>query len=251
MLMTMRAYIEASRAVAYVTAAAIDHAHREADPAARKRHQAFVDLMIPIVKGWSTEIAQEVTYLGVQVHGGMGFIEETGAAQYYRDARITTIYEGTTGIQANDLVGRKVARDAGRSILHVCQQIRAVALELSRQDGPVLPRIGHCLQISVESLERSVSIVVERSRGDVREALGVAVPFLSQFSTVLGGWVLGKSALAASRRLARGGSDRSFERAKIETANFYATHVLVSTQALALTVAEGGSAPLVEWESYD
>ena len=113
MLLTMRAYTEATRAVAYVTAAAMDHAHREPDPAAKKRHQAFVDLMIPIVKGWSTEIAQEITYLGVQVHGGMGFIEETGAAQYYRDARITTIYEGTTGIQANDLIGRKTARDGG------------------------------------------------------------------------------------------------------------------------------------------
>jgi alkylation response protein AidB-like acyl-CoA dehydrogenase len=113
MLMTMRAYTEATRAVAYVTAAAMDNARRHPDPDLRKRHQAFVDLMIPIVKGWSTEVAQEVTYLGVQVHGGMGFIEETGAAQHYRDARIITIYEGTTGIQANDLIGRKTARDGG------------------------------------------------------------------------------------------------------------------------------------------
>src|SRR4029078_8689316 len=113
MLMTMRAYTEAMRAVGYVTASAMDHARHHPDAAARAKHQAFVCLMIPIVKGWCTETAQEVAYLGVQVHGGMGFIEETGAAQHYRDARIITIYEGTTGIQANDLVGRKTARDAG------------------------------------------------------------------------------------------------------------------------------------------
>ncbi len=113
MLLTMKAQTEAIRALAYVTGAAIDNARRHPDAEARKRHQAFVELMIPIVKGWSTETAQEVTYLGVQVHGGMGFIEETGAAQHYRDARITTIYEGTTAIQANDLIGRKTARDGG------------------------------------------------------------------------------------------------------------------------------------------
>jgi len=111
MLMTMRARIEAMRAVAYVTAAAMDNAGRHADAEARKRHQAFAELMIPIVNGYSTETAQELTSLGVQVHGGMGYIEETGAAQHLRDARITTIYEGTTGIQANDLIGRKTARD--------------------------------------------------------------------------------------------------------------------------------------------
>jgi len=131
MLMTMRAYTEAMRALGYVTAAAIDNAQHAPDAAARQRHQAFVELMIPIVKGWCTETGQEVTSIGVQVHGGMGFIEETGAAQYYRDARITTIYEGTTGIQANDLVGRKTARDAGATARLVAAQIDKVAAHLA------------------------------------------------------------------------------------------------------------------------
>src|SRR5262249_7899950 len=127
MLMTMRAHVEAMRAVAYVTAAAMDNARRQPDAAMGAKHQAFVDLMIPIVKGSSTELAQEVASLGVQVHGGMGFIEETGAAQYFRDARITTIYEGTTGIQANDLLGRKTARDGGAEARLIADEIDAVA----------------------------------------------------------------------------------------------------------------------------
>ena len=142
MLLTMKAQTEAMRAVAYVTGAAIDNARRHPDAEARKQHQAFVDLMIPIVKGWSTELAQEVTYLGVQVHGGMGFIEETGAAQDYRDARITTIYEGTTAIQANDLVGRKTARDGGAVARAVCAEIGKVAAELAASGDADLKRIG-------------------------------------------------------------------------------------------------------------
>src|SRR6266545_5754260 len=135
MLLTMKAQTEAMRAVAYVTGAAIDNARRHPDVDARKQHQAFVDLMIPIVKGWSTELAQEVTYLGVQVHGGMGFIEETGAAQHYRDARIITIYEGTTAIQANDLIGRKTARDGGKTALAVIAEMQKLDSELGKQPG--------------------------------------------------------------------------------------------------------------------
>ncbi len=159
MLMTMRAYTEAMRAVGYVTAAAIDNAHHAPEPAARAQHQAFVDLMIPIVKGWCTETAQEVTYLGVQVHGGMGFIEETGAAQYYRDARIITIYEGTTGIQANDLIGRKTARDGGATARLVAAQIDKVAARLASQSDPSLNSIG------LRS-RRGNSVAAERDRLD-------------------------------------------------------------------------------------
>ncbi len=136
MLMTMRAQTEAMRAVCYVTSAAMDNARRHPDAEARKRHQAFVDFMIPIVKGWSTETGQEVASLGVQVHGGMGFIEETGAAQHFRDARITTIYEGTTGIQANDFVGRKTARDGGAQARLVADDMIKVAGELARHSDP-------------------------------------------------------------------------------------------------------------------
>jgi hypothetical protein len=142
MLMTMRAETEAMRAVGYMTSAAMDNARRHPDPEARKRHQAFVDFMIPIVKGWSTETGQEVASLGVQVHGGMGFIEETGAAQHFRDARITTIYEGTTGIQANDFVGRKTARDGGAQARLRAEDMLKVAGDLARHTDPALKSIG-------------------------------------------------------------------------------------------------------------
>src|SRR5439155_4797695 len=155
MLMTMRAYTEAMRAVAYVTAAAMDNAERHPDDAARKRHQAFVELMIPIVKGWGTEIAQEVTYLGVQVHGGMGFIEETGAAQHYRDARITTIYEGTTAIQANDLIGRKTARDSGAIARTVVAEIGKTAFALAKEASADLKAIGSELASAAGALSEA------------------------------------------------------------------------------------------------
>ncbi len=182
MLMTMRGYTEAIRAVAYVTAAAIDNAHAHPDEEARKRHQAFVDFMIPIVKGWSTEIAQEVTSLGVQVHGGMGFIEETGAAQHYRDARIITIYEGTTGIQANDLIGRKTARDAGAVANAVAADIDKVAAKLASHSDPILNAIGLQLAASTADLQSAIDWLVPafgaaharraRGRGAVPQAVG-------------------------------------------------------------------------------
>ena len=135
MLMAMKAQIEAMRALAYVVAAAMDVAHRATDKAEAARAQGFVDLMIPVVKGWSTETGIEVASTGIQIHGGMGFIEETGAAQYLRDARITSIYEGTTGIQANDLIGRKLARDGGATLRVVIDAMRATESDLARVSG--------------------------------------------------------------------------------------------------------------------
>src|SRR5215471_2068782 len=160
MLMTMRAETEAMRAVAYVTSAALDNAHRHPDPEARKRHQAFAELMIPIVKGWCTESAQEIAYTGVQVHGGMGYIEETGAAQHYRDARIITIYEGTTGIQANDLIGRKTARDGGKVAFSVIGEMQAIDAELAKQKGAEFAAIRTQLAAAVVALKESVEWIV-------------------------------------------------------------------------------------------
>src|SRR5438874_2089258 len=145
MLMSMKAATEAMRAIAYVTAAALDNARAQPETDVRKRHQAFVDLMIPIVKGWCTETAQEIAYTGVQVHGGMGFIEETGAAQHYRDARIITIYEGTTGIQANDLIGRKTARDGGKTAAMVIAEMQKLDAELAEQPGAEFAAIRRAL----------------------------------------------------------------------------------------------------------
>ena len=214
MLMTMRAYTEGMRAVAYVTAAAIDNAQRHPDPEARKRHQAFVDLMIPIVKGWSTEVAQEVTYLGVQVHGGMGYIEETGAAQHYRDARIITIYEGTTGIQANDLIGRKTARDGGATARAVAAEIDKLAAHLAAHPDATLRTIGLRLAAATAALQASIEWLVPTYGSNTRAAHAAAVPYLELWGIVAGGWQMGRAALAATERLARNGGDGDFMRAK-------------------------------------
>ena len=244
MLMTMRAYTEAMRALAYVTASAIDHAHNEADPQARKKHQAFVDLMIPIVKGWSTETAQEVTYLGVQVHGGMGFIEETGAAQHCRDARIITIYEGTTGIQANDLIGRKTARDAGATALAVAAEIDRVAAHCASNADPALRVIGLRLAAATAALQSSIAWMVGAYGTNVRAAHAGSVPYLELWGIVAGGWQMARAALVAVRKLAEGDADDGFLRAKVATARFYAECLLPRAEALSLTIVEGSEAAL-------
>jgi alkylation response protein AidB-like acyl-CoA dehydrogenase len=171
MLLTMRAHVEAERALAYVTAAAMDRAHRHSDAQTRKNQQAFAELMIPIVKGWGTEMAQQMASLGIQVHGGMGFVEETGAAQYLRDARITTIYEGTTGIQANDLVGRKVARDGGQALAAAIASMRETEVALSGSDDAMLRAIAVRLQAGLDALEEAGRFVATRFRQDPNAVL--------------------------------------------------------------------------------
>jgi alkylation response protein AidB-like acyl-CoA dehydrogenase len=244
MLMTMRAYTEATRVVAYVTAAAMDNARRHPDAAARKRHQAFVDLMIPIVKGHSTEVAQEVTYLGVQVHGGMGFIEETGAAQYYRDARIITIYEGTTGIQANDLLGRKTARDRGETARAIAADIDKVAAKLASHADPALRPVGLRLAAATASLQNAIDWVVATFDSKVRVAHAAAVPYLRLWGLAAGGWQMGRAALIAAEKLASGSGDARFLRAKIATARFYAENLLPQAEALEQSITEGSDSAL-------
>ena len=244
MLMTMRAHTEALRAVAYVTASAMDHARRHKDPQARKVHQAFVDLMIPIVKGHSTEVGQEVASLGVQVHGGMGYVEETGAAQYLRDARITTIYEGTTGIQANDLVGRKTARDGGATARAVIAEIEKTATQLTGHADPALHPIGASLAEAVVGLENTVEWVVKASATHTRAVHAGAVHYLKLWGIVTSAWQLGRAALVAARKLAADDGDAAFMRAKIATARFYAATVLPQAAGLARAVTHGGEATL-------
>ena len=244
MLMTMRASVEAMRAVAYVTGAAMDHANHDPDPAARKRHQAFVDFMIPIVKGCSTETAQQVASLGIQVHGGMGFIEETGAAQHFRDARITTIYEGTTGIQANDLIGRKTARDGGAVARAIAGEIEKVAIELSSHADTSLKVIGVHLKEAVAAARAAVDWVVPAYGANTRAAHAGAVPYLELWGLVTGGWQLGRAALVAARYLAEGTGDARFMKAKIQTARFYADCLLPRATSLARTITGGGDSVL-------
>ncbi|MDQ6618381.1 MAG: acyl-CoA dehydrogenase, partial [Pseudomonadota bacterium] len=239
MLMTMRANTEAMRAMAYVTAAAMDHARRNADPAVRKQKQALVDFMIPIVKGWCTERAQEVAYMGIQVHGGMGFIEETGAAQHYRDARIITIYEGTTGIQANDFIGRKTARDGGAVARAVAADIAALGRELAAHADPALKRIGDGLVAAVTDLETGLGWMLNAYQSDARAAHAVAVPYLELWGVVIGGAQLARAATIASARLDPDTGHADFMRAKIATALFYATHLLPQTGGLARSIVDG------------
>src|SRR5436190_252685 len=235
MLMLMKSQTEAMRALAYTTAAAMDYARKHPDAEARKRHQAFVDLMIPVVKGWSTETGIDVASLGVQVHGGMGFVEETGAAQYLRDARITTIYEGTTGIQAMDLVGRKIAREAGATAKAWLASLKSLDAELGRSQNADIKAIRAQLAQGAQAVADGVNFIVESK--DPRATFAGAVPFLELVGIVAGGWQMARAALAAEKNLASG--DRAFLEAKITTARFYADHVLVRAPALRDTVVKG------------
>ncbi len=239
MLMLMKSQAEAMRALAYTTAAAMDFARKSGNPAERKRHQAYVDLMIPVVKGWSTETGIEIASLGVQVHGGMGFVEETGAAQYLRDARITTIYEGTTGIQAMDLVGRKIAREGGATAKEWIAQLKQFEAQLSKSNNENLVALRSQFAAGVQALADCVEFIVASSAKDPRPAFAGAVPFLKLMGIVAGGWQMGRAALAAERTLQSG--DRSFLEAKIATARFYADHVLVQAPALRNTVVNGAA----------
>ena len=239
MLMSMRARIEAMRALAYVTGAAQDNAHANPDEVARKQAQAFADLMIPVVKGWSTESAVDIASLGVQVHGGMGFIEETGAAQHLRDARITTIYEGTTAIQANDLIGRKIAREKGVTILAIIANMRAAATQL---DGD-LAGIGARQAVAVDALERAVSWIVTNFAGDPKAAHAGAVPFLHLLGIVAGGWQMGRAAVIARSKIAAGDAD-PFWTAKLATTRFFADHFLTQAPGLAESVVNGAAGAL-------
>jgi alkylation response protein AidB-like acyl-CoA dehydrogenase len=233
MLMLMKSQTEAMRALAYVVAAAMDFAHKTDD----KKHQAFVDLMIPVVKGWSTETGIEIASLGVQVHGGMGFIEETGAAQHLRDARITTIYEGTTGIQAMDLVGRKIGRDGGATAKAWLGEVAKLDSQLLK--FPDLDPIRKNLAAGVLAVSDCVDYIVAEKNPS--GPFAGAVPFLRLMGIVAGGWQMARAALAAKKVLGEGRGEESFLRAKLSTARFYADHLLVQAPALRDTVVKGSA----------
>ena len=244
MLMSMRSQVEASRALSYVTAAAFDGAHHHPDEATRKTNHAFYDFMVPIVKGWSTELSIDVASTGVQVHGGMGFIEETGAAQHYRDARILTIYEGTTAIQANDLVGRKTLRDGGAFAKSVIAEVRDTAAELSKAQSDDLKIIGKRLSDASAALEDVVNFIVSSAKSDIKAAFAGSVLYLKMAGVVFGGWQMGRAALAAARKLSAGEGDAAFYQAKIVTARFFADHYVSTASASRAAIVEGSSGVL-------
>jgi 3-(methylthio)propanoyl-CoA dehydrogenase len=247
MLLLMKSQTEAMRALAAVAAVSLDAARLHPLAAVRELNQAVADLMIPVIKGWCTENAVDIASLGIQVHGGVGFIEETGAAQYLRDARITPIYEGTTGIQANDLIGRKLARDKGLAAQAVIAQMRALARDLGAESH--LSPLAAVFSPAVDALERAVRYVVENYGTDIRAVSVGAVPMLKLFGIVAGGWQLLRSALIARQRLAApaaDGADSGFYEAKISTARFYADHVLPQAPGLAHGIVNGAGGALAE-----
>ena len=240
MLMTMRATVEGCRAMATVAAAAFDAAHHHPDADTRKQNQAFYEFMVPLVKGYSTETSLEVTSLGVQLHGGMGFIEETGAAQYYRDAKILTIYEGTTAIQANDLVGRKTARDGGQTAKGIAAQIEKTEADLLASGTPAAQAVARRLAAARKALLDVVDFVVAGAKSQPNAVFAGSVPYLMLAGNVVAGWQLARSLLVAQDLLHKGQAE-AFMRAKITTAQFYAEHILVKAPGLRDSIVDGSA----------
>jgi hypothetical protein len=237
MLMTMRAYTEGCRAMAIMAAAAFDASHHHPDADVRKQNQAFYEFMVPLVKGYSTEMSVEVASLGVQVHGGMGFIEETGAAQYLRDSRILPIYEGTTAIQANDLVGRKTARDGGRTPKAIAAQIAAT--ELAKRNSAAAKAMAKRLRAAREAFEQVVDFVAGNTKASPNAVFAGSVPYLMLAGNLVAGWQMGRALIAAEDQLARGEGDAAFLKAKVATAHFYAEHLLTKAPGLRDSIVDG------------
>jgi len=241
MLLTMRSMVEGCRAAAISAAAAYDTAHAHPDPAVRKHHQSLYEFLVPLVKGFSTEMSVEVASLGVQVHGGMGFIEETGAAQHYRDARILSIYEGTTAIQANDLVGRKTARDGGATARAIAREIEATEAALRDCDHEAAQAMAKRLTAARLAFLDAVDYIVVHAKADPNAAFAGSVPYLQLAGNLAAGWQLGRSLLVARAKLTAG-VDAEFMRNKIAIARFYAEHVLTRVPGLRDSIVAGASA---------
>jgi alkylation response protein AidB-like acyl-CoA dehydrogenase len=238
MLMTMRAHTQGCRAMSAVAATAYDTAHHHTDAEARQQSQAFYEFLVPLVKGYSTEMSLDVASLGVQVHGGMGFIEETGAAQYLRDAKILAIYEGTTAIQANDLVGRKTVRDGGATAKAIARQIVVTETELAKSGSADALAVAKRLKAARTAFLDVVTFVVGNTKTQPNAVFAGSVPYLMLAGKLIAGWQLSRSLLVAEELLAKG-EDTAFMQAKITTARFYADHVLVAAQSLRDSILEG------------
>ena len=241
MLLLMRAQTEAMRALAYYTAGAIDWARRDPSGERRVAEQRRVDLLIPVVKAWCTDLGVEIASLGVQIHGGMGFIEETGAAQHLRDARIAPIYEGTNGIQANDLLGRKLLRDGGMAARDLVAEMRGIAPQLTSSSSDDIDALHGPLDAGIDAVVAAVDWMVATGEADAPRALAGAVPFLKLMGVVTGGWLMTRGAVAAQRRLQSGEGDAAFLKAKLLTARFFAEHVVAMAPSLLPAVTGGAT----------
>ncbi|MBV8583595.1 MAG: acyl-CoA dehydrogenase [Candidatus Eremiobacteraeota bacterium] len=241
MLMWQKATIEAMRALAYVTAASLDYAHKHPDEKVRKEHKAFVELMIPVVKGWCTENAIDLCSTALQIFGGMGYIEETGIAQQYRDVRIITIYEGTTGIQALDLLGRKLIGDMGATATAVGKKMEKVAKECAASENADVKAIGEALLKSLAALTEVSQWMGMTGMGDMKKALACSVPYLKLWGVIAGGWQMARAAQIAAAKLAAGDPEAEFFKGKLATAKFYTTHVLSQGAYFKKQIVEGSA----------
>jgi len=238
MLMHMKAYIEAMRSLTYVAGAHLDGAQHEKGDAERAQELARLELLVPVVKGWCTEMSQVLTSIGLQIHGGMGYVEETGAAQHFRDARITTIYEGTTGIQANDLIGRKILRDQGQALKHMIADMQAVVADLERH-GERLVVVHDALKTAVGDLGAAAQWFGDHYADSPDTPGAVSVNFLMLLGTVAGGWQLARAASVAVEQLDAGAEDQSFYQAKIVTARYFAEQILPLAGAYRTAIEAG------------
>ncbi len=245
MLLTMKAGVEAMRAVAYVCALAFDLGREHPDPAARAYWARRGDFLTPIVKGWCTEFGLELASVGVQIHGGMGFIEETGAAQYLRDARITTIYEGTTGIQAQDLVGRKTVRDGGQGARELLAEMRSDVTAWRTAPEPRLQTLADDLAAALDQVQTSITWVIESQATDPRLAAAASVSYLKLWGIVLGGWQLGRAAALCFADLREARAETSFAQRKIVASEFFMTQLVPQVASLARIITRGSPAVLI------
>jgi alkylation response protein AidB-like acyl-CoA dehydrogenase len=244
MLLDMKSKIEAARALTYATHLSLDLAGKAADPAVRARHQARVDLLTPVVKAWATDIGVDVASTGVQIHGGMGFVEETGAAQHYRDARILPIYEGTNGIQANDLVFRKIGRDGGTALRDFLAEIAAIEADLARAPGDDLARLRETLAPARAACADAGDFLAAAAKAEPERAAAAAVPFLDMLGATAGGALLAKGALAATRMLAQGPTQAGFANSRLIVARYFADHRLSRVPASLFAVRDGAASVL-------
>ena len=238
-LMLMKARIEAARGLCLSTAVAADLARHAPNPVDREAARMREDLLTPIAKAWSTDLGVEAASMGLQIHGGMGFIEETGAAQHYRDARILPIYEGTNGIQAIDLMGRKLAIGKGKAVRELVAEIFPTASALKSADDAWLHTIGARLEAGLAAVQSATGWMLERRGHAQPDALAGATPYLKLLGDVVGGWMLAKGALAASQNIAAGEGDKEYWRTRIGLARVYAEQVLAQAPALSQAVSQG------------
>lgn len=244
MLMLMKSGVEAMRALCFVTTASLDFSHHAKTDEERQAYAARFALLTPVVKAWSTELAQELTSLGVQVHGGMGFIEETGAAQHFRDARITTIYEGTTGIQAQDLVGRKILKDGARTMRGLIGEMRDVAGQTAKLDSERLGAFTAHFRSAISALERATEWLLQNYQSDPNAPGAIAVNYMMLMGTVCGGWQMARAAIYAAENLDGAGDADRFYETKLKTVRFYGEHFLPRADAYLNTILAGSESTM-------